>query len=597
MKRKLLCSLCGCGLLIAGTAWATGPQNPQEAAMVAQMKKAYAAQGLTVTPEAEEQFLQRYRQMQGGVIQAKILAGSVDKSTPAGAMAAMSAIGAAVRNDAPAPMSAAQTSPHALPQPPATQPSNAQPTASPAIATTPPATAAAQPEPKSESAPSPSAQTSTPAMPGLLADLQSAKTVWVPIHVAGRATNWSNTYQLYIDGQRVQTPVGNSVGGFIHAPDGGYVALVQMEPGSQAYRQLQQGTFQGDILTPNMQQLGSANSFMWAFYKLDSAGRAQRMLGVAACSTQGQVPGTVRTEATPDALFCHEAFQTNGEDGLVGVSAAGEVLHGPTGYAQVFAAKDYFVGATRTVVRANAICMDTRAHREYWPLTNDNGRWTRGAQIVVINEAQKHIADIDRVESSSVYVDMPSYSPTWLTNVVTYQSHGDACSSLGPPDSFTAMGSLPELAQWVASGASPRAANQYHVSVGRLTDHGAGSAPIPLGAGLARHMSYGFHAARGTGGLGFLSALVGDGNNSIGMEFVVRDYAKDVGTMIFRPIGAPGLSYASIQTPDNLYLVPLKAQGITGKPDTEGLVYSAGAGKWENSESLRSWLTQYSIKQ
>lgn len=434
----------------------------------------------------------------------------------------------------------------------------------------------------------------------LPADLQSAKTVWVPIHVVGGMTSWSDTYQLYIDGQRVQTPVGDSVGGFIKSGDGGYLALVHMEAGSQAYRQLQQGTFQGEILTPNMQAPHPRDSIVWAFYKLDASGRAQEMLGVAACAREGSVRGTVRTEVTDEGLYCHEAFTSNDKDSLVGVAADDTVLHGPTGYAQIFAAKDYFVGMVRTVVDPGATCTRTMATREYWTITKDDGRWARGTQLLTTDESRNLRNGIDRVKNASVYVDLPSYSPTSLSNVVTYQSSGEQCSSswnLGAPDTIRAQGLLDDVAQWVSGGAEPAAAKQFRVVMGNKTaETGAGDAPNPLGAGLVNGAPYGLYVVRDSGGRGLMSAVLG-GKNAIGLEFRLRSFTSDDNRKLFTPAGRYELNYVSIQTPGNLYVVPIDSKQATGKAGSAGQAYDAAASQWIAADPVRAWMSKYSISQ
>lgn len=81
------------GLLVAATAFADGPQTPQERLMIEKLKAAYQKQGLTLTPEREEQMLQRMRQMQANAIDAQVLSQADPNATPAQrAMAAMGAL-------------------------------------------------------------------------------------------------------------------------------------------------------------------------------------------------------------------------------------------------------------------------------------------------------------------------------------------------------------------------------------------------------------------------------------------------------------------------------------------------------------------------
>lgn len=87
------------GLLVATSAFADGPQTPQERLMIEKLKAAYQKQGLTLTPEREEQMLQRMRQMQANAIDAKVLSQSDPDATPA--QRAMAAIGALRQDGAP----------------------------------------------------------------------------------------------------------------------------------------------------------------------------------------------------------------------------------------------------------------------------------------------------------------------------------------------------------------------------------------------------------------------------------------------------------------------------------------------------------------
>jgi hypothetical protein len=76
-------------LLVASLVHAEGPHNTKEQAMVAQLQKAYAAHGLTMTPAQEEQFLQRYRKLEGDAIQDQALATAEGQGAPAQEPAAM----------------------------------------------------------------------------------------------------------------------------------------------------------------------------------------------------------------------------------------------------------------------------------------------------------------------------------------------------------------------------------------------------------------------------------------------------------------------------------------------------------------------------
>jgi hypothetical protein len=95
------------GLLIANAAFGSDvTRTPQEQAMVEQLRAAYKKQGLPLSPELEEALLQRMRKMQGDVINANVLSGSVPGATPAQRMAL--AIGA-LRHDGVLPAGQART--------------------------------------------------------------------------------------------------------------------------------------------------------------------------------------------------------------------------------------------------------------------------------------------------------------------------------------------------------------------------------------------------------------------------------------------------------------------------------------------------------
>jgi len=80
------------GLAMAGNALADGPQNAHEQKIIDQLKAAYQQRGLTLTPEQEEQVLQRMRRMEGAAIQAKVLNDANPDATPAQRMADTMAI-------------------------------------------------------------------------------------------------------------------------------------------------------------------------------------------------------------------------------------------------------------------------------------------------------------------------------------------------------------------------------------------------------------------------------------------------------------------------------------------------------------------------
>lgn len=92
MKGVFWRGLGAAGLLWAAVVHADGARSEQERAMLQQARKAYAAQGLELGPEQEEQFLQRLRQVQGNVIQAQIIGQSAGTDTQAGALTALSAL-------------------------------------------------------------------------------------------------------------------------------------------------------------------------------------------------------------------------------------------------------------------------------------------------------------------------------------------------------------------------------------------------------------------------------------------------------------------------------------------------------------------------
>ncbi|WP_114239274.1 hypothetical protein [Dyella sp. C9] len=87
--------------MLAMTAYADGPQNAQEQALMEKVRQAYAKQGLQLTPEQEQQLLQRYRNQIGQVIQAQAMISS-------GAMPAvgtpLAPVSAPVANQAAVPL-------------------------------------------------------------------------------------------------------------------------------------------------------------------------------------------------------------------------------------------------------------------------------------------------------------------------------------------------------------------------------------------------------------------------------------------------------------------------------------------------------------
>lgn len=102
MKDIFWRGLCVAALLWAVVARADGARTEQERAMLQQARKAYATQGLELSPEQEEQFLQRLRQVQGNVIQAQIIGQSAGTDNQTGALTALSALSTALGAGQPA---------------------------------------------------------------------------------------------------------------------------------------------------------------------------------------------------------------------------------------------------------------------------------------------------------------------------------------------------------------------------------------------------------------------------------------------------------------------------------------------------------------